>query len=65
MEALPLSRDRAIGRLLFHSGARVDEQVSLDDGDAPPSARRGKVIVREGKGGDSGEVPLMDPVARA
>jgi site-specific recombinase XerD len=65
VEARPLARDRAIGRLLFYSGVRVDELVSLDDGDVPLSARKGKVIVREGKGGDSREVPLIDQVARA
>jgi integrase/recombinase XerC len=31
----------------------------------PLSARKGKVIVREGKGGDSREVPLVDQAARA
>ncbi len=65
VEARPLSRDRAIGRLLFYSGVRVDELVSLDEDDVPLSARKGKVIVREGKGGDSREVPLVDQVARA
>ena len=65
VEARPLSRDRAMGRLLFYSGVRVDELVSLDEDDVPLSARKGKVIVREGKGGDSREVPLVDQVARA
>jgi site-specific recombinase XerC len=64
VEARPLARDRAIGRLLFYSGVRVDELVSLDEGDVPLSARKGKVIVREGKGGDSREIPLLDPTAR-
>jgi site-specific recombinase XerD len=44
---------------------RVDELVSLNENDVPLSARKGKVIVREGKGGDSREVPLVDQVARA
>ena len=65
VEARPLARDRAIGQLLFYSGVRVDELVSLDDGDVPLSARKGKVIVREGKGGDSREIPIVDPTARA
>ena len=39
--------------------------VSLDVDDVPLSARKGKVIVRAGKGGDSREVPLLDPEARA
>lgn len=65
VEARPLARDRAIGRLLFYSGVRVEELVSLDEQDVPLSARKGKVIVREGKGGDSREVPVVDPTARA
>lgn len=65
VEARDLSRDRAIGRLLFYSGVRVDELASLDEGDVPLSARKGKVIVREGKGGDSREVPLVDQAARS
>jgi integrase/recombinase XerC len=65
VEARPLARDRAIGRLLFYSGVRVEELVSLDDEDVPLSARKGKVIVRSGKGGDSREIPIVDPTARA
>ncbi len=65
VEARPLARDRAIGRLLFYSGVRVDELVSLDEDDVPLSARKGKIIVREGKGGDSREIPVVDPTARA
>jgi site-specific recombinase XerC len=44
---------------------RVEELVSLDEDDVPLSARKGKVIVREGKGGDSREIPVVDPTARA
>ena len=62
---IPLARDRAIGRLLFYSGVRVDELVSLDEDDVPLSARKGKVIVRSGKGGDSREIPLLDQVVRS
>jgi site-specific recombinase XerD len=65
VETRKLARDRAIGRLLFYSGVRVDELVSLDEGDVPLSARKGKVIVREGKGGGSREIPLVDQAARA
>lgn len=65
VETRPLARDRAIGRLLFYSGVRVEELVSLDEDDVPLSARKGKVIVREGKGGDSREVPILDPAARS
>jgi integrase/recombinase XerC len=31
----------------------------------PLSARKGRVIVRAGKGGDFREIPLLDPSARA
>ena len=64
VEARALARDRAIGMLLFYSGVRVTELVSLDDDDVPLSARRGKVVVRSGKGGNSREVPLVDQAAR-
>lgn len=64
-EARPLARDRAIARLLFYSGLRVGELTALDVGDVPLSARKGRVIVREGKGGTSRTVPLTDASARA
>jgi site-specific recombinase XerD len=64
VERRPLARDRAIGRLLFYSGLRIAELVALDDNDVPLSARKGKVIVRSGKGEDSREVPLLDTTAR-
>jgi integrase/recombinase XerC len=65
VERRPQARDRAIGRLLFYSGVRVAELVALDEDDVPLSARKGKVIVRAGKGGDSREIPLLDQTARA
>jgi site-specific recombinase XerD len=65
VERKPLTRDRAIGRLLFYAGLRVSELTALDVDDVPLSARKGKVIVRSGKGGDSREIPLLDPAARA
>ncbi|MCW2904988.1 MAG: phage integrase family protein [Streptosporangiaceae bacterium] len=64
VERRPLTRDRAIGRLLFYSGLRIAELVALDDKDVPLSARKGKVIVRSGKGESSREVPLLDGTAR-
>ena len=64
-ESRPLARDRAIARLLFYTGLRISELAALDLDDVPLSARKGKVIVRAGKGGDSREVPLLDPSARA
>ena len=51
VERRPLARDRAMGRLLFYTGVRLSELVGLDEDDVPLSARKGKVIVRAGKGG--------------
>ncbi|MBB2914037.1 integrase/recombinase XerC [Streptosporangium becharense] len=65
VERRPLARDRAIGRLLFYSDVRIAELVALDDDDVPLSARKGKVIVRSGKGETSREIPLLDGTARA
>ncbi|MEW9556381.1 tyrosine-type recombinase/integrase [Nonomuraea sp. NPDC050783] len=64
VEMLPMARDRAIGRLLFYSGMRVAELVALDVADVPLSARKGKVLVRNGKGETSREVPLLDATVR-
>jgi site-specific recombinase XerD len=64
VEARTNTRDQAIGCLLFYSGLRVSELVALDVEDVPLSARKGKVLVRAGKGEDSREVPLLDPTAR-
>ncbi|MGW3353267.1 tyrosine-type recombinase/integrase [Nonomuraea rubra] len=64
VEVRRLARDRAIGRLLFYSGLRVAELVALDVDDVPLSARKGKVIVRNGKGETSREVPLLDTTVR-
>jgi site-specific recombinase XerD len=64
VEARPSPRDRAIGRLLFYSGLRVSELVALDVEDVPLPARKGKALVRAGKGEDSREIPLLDPTAR-
>ncbi|MBB6555161.1 tyrosine-type recombinase/integrase [Nonomuraea rubra] len=58
------ARDRAIGRGLFHSGLRVAELVALDLDDVPLSARKGEVIVRNGKDETSREVPLLDVTVR-
>lgn len=64
VERRPLSRDRAIGRLLFYSGLRVSELVDLDVDDVPISARKGMVRVRSGKNETSREVPLLDASVR-
>jgi hypothetical protein len=44
-------------------GVRIAELGDLDD-DVPLSARKGKVIVRSGKGETSREIPLLDGTAR-
>lgn len=64
VERLELARDRAIGRLLFYSGLRVGELVALDVDDVALSARKGQIVVREGKGGKSRTVPLVEATAR-
>jgi integrase/recombinase XerC len=54
-------RDAALALTLFYSGLRVAELAALNLEDVPISARRGKVVVRAGKGRDGGtyrEVPL-------
>ena len=43
-------RDTAIALPLLYTGLRVEEVQQLDLADVPISARRGKVIVRAGKG---------------
>lgn len=51
-------RNTAIGLLLLYTGLRVEEVEALDVDDIVLSARRGKVIVRDGKGNVYREVPL-------
>lgn len=61
MQRHPSVRDRTITLVLLHTGLRADELAQLDVDDIPISTRRGKVIVRAGKGRDGGtyrEVPL-------
>ncbi len=58
-------RDRAIALLLFYTGLRIGEVTALDVDDAPVSARKGKVIVRLGKGQTYREVPLNAEVREA
>ncbi len=45
--------------LLLYTGLPVEELEALDIDDVPISARRGKVIVRDGKGGTYREVPAQ------
>lgn len=50
--------DRAIIYLLLYSGIRLSECAALDVEDLLVSERKGKVIVREGKGGLYREIPV-------
>ena len=58
-------RDIAIIQMLRHTGLRVGELCSLDLEDIVMSERKGKVIVRSGKGRRYREVPLNLDVRRA
>ncbi len=57
------ARDKAIAYTLFYTGLRIAEVTGLDLADVVVSDRRGKVIVRRGKGDRLREAPLH-PVAR-
>ncbi len=59
------ARDRAIARVLFFAGLRVSELVRLDNADVAVSARKGRVIVRSGKGDAYREVALNAEVRGA
>ena len=58
VERCESDRDRAVALLLFYTGLRVGECSALDEDDVVMSARKGKVIVRSGKGDTYREVPL-------
>lgn len=59
------ARDRAMARVLFFAGLRVSELVGLDTEDMAVSARKGRVIVRSGKGDAYREVALNAEVRGA
>lgn len=58
-------RNQAVALLLFYTGLRVSECSALDVEDVVMSARKGKVIVRSGKGSTYREIPLNAEVRRA
>jgi integrase/recombinase XerC len=58
-------RDRALVLLLFYTGLRLGEATTLNDADVLLSARKGRVIVRLGKGHTYREVPLNSEVREA
>jgi site-specific recombinase XerD len=63
IERTKSARDRAIAYTLFYTGLRIAEVAGLDLADVVVSERRGKLIVRKGKGDRQREAPLH-PVAR-
>ncbi|HEX9597383.1 MAG TPA: tyrosine-type recombinase/integrase [Anaerolineales bacterium] len=65
VERCPSIRDRAVALLLFYTGLRVSECAALDLDDLLLSARKGKVVVRDGKGNTYREVPLNSEVREA
>jgi site-specific recombinase XerD len=59
------ARDRAIATLFFYTALRLAECVALNIDDVALTARKGKVIVRSGKGDVYREVPLNGAVRAA
>ncbi|WP_153726613.1 tyrosine-type recombinase/integrase [Heliorestis convoluta] len=59
------ARDYAIIMILLHTGIRVGELVALNRSDVVISERKGRLIIREGKGNKSREVPLNPETRRA
>lgn len=58
VERCASARDRAIATLFFYSALRLQELADLDVGDVAISARKGRVVVRNGKGDAYREVAL-------
>jgi site-specific recombinase XerC len=58
-------RDQALVSLMLYAGLRVAEAVALDTPDLEISERKGRVIIRHGKGDKRREVPLGSDVRRA
>lgn len=58
-------RDRAILLLLLNSGLRISELCALRLSDVELAERKGKVIVRAGKGAKQREIPLNQPARQA
>jgi site-specific recombinase XerD len=61
VERCDSARDRALVGLLFYTALRVGEAAALDVEDVAMTARRGRVVVRSGKGDAYREVPLNAP----
>lgn len=65
VERCASARDRAIATLFFYSALRLQELARLDVGDVASSARKGRVVVRSGKGDAYREVSLNADVRGA
>jgi integrase/recombinase XerC len=65
VERAESARDRALALLLFYTGLRLGECAALNLDDVAVSARKGKVIVRKGKGDVYREVILNAEVREA
>lgn len=65
VERSPETRDKAVARMLFYAGLRLGELTKLDVEDLSISARKGKVIVRSGKGDAYREIALNAEVREA
>jgi site-specific recombinase XerD len=58
-------RDQAVVAMMLYAGLREGEVSQLDAGDVTISERKGRVIVRRGKGDKRREVPLCSEARRA
>lgn len=58
-------RDIAIIELFLGAGPRVEELLALQIGDLQIGPRSGVVVIREGKGGEYREIPLISHVRKA
>jgi site-specific recombinase XerD len=58
-------RDQAIVALMLYAGLREAEVCDLDVGDVQIGERKGRLIVRNGKGGKERQLPLNNEARRA
>lgn len=58
-------RDRSILLLLLHTGLRISEMCALKMTDLELSDRKGKIVVRQGKGSKRREIPLNQAARQA
>jgi site-specific recombinase XerD len=65
VERSPSVRDRAVALLMFYAGLRIGELCGLDAEDVAVTARKGRAVVRSGKGDSYREVVLNSEVREA